>query len=393
MMGKKPSIISLLFLSAFSTLPGVLFTPAFPAIKRELGISTSLTQMTMTIFLLGYALGNLPYGPTANRFGRKPTLLAGITIAFLGSIIVAMVSRVASIDLLLLGRFLMGFGASVGIKIATTMIGDAFSESEARHVTPQIVLTFAIVPGLAIFIGGILTQYLGWQSCLYFLVAYCLFQFFISINLPETAPKLDRHALNLKIIGEKYGKELKSPIVMAMALMLGLGTSYVYLFAAESPFIGIQYLGLTPQLFGMLNFIPSIGMAAGSFFSRIIATKHTGFTVLKWGIGIICISSLVMVFLFGFGMISTYTLFAPISLIYFGLSLVFSNALAIGISHAKDKSAASSVLNFINILVSVILLSVLSMFSTHHFIRMPLLFTTAGILLVSCLIPIRKRSQ
>src|SRR5262245_6449862 len=101
----------ILLLTSFASILAVLFTPAFPVIAKELEISSSMTQLTMTIYLIGYALGNLPYGPFANRFGRKPTLLLGISIAIIGSVMVAIVPFIPSLVLLMAGRFIMGFGA------------------------------------------------------------------------------------------------------------------------------------------------------------------------------------------------------------------------------------------------------------------------------------------
>ena len=375
----KPSLLSLLLLTAFATILAVLFTPAFPEITKALKISPSMTQLTMTVFLIGYAIGNLPYGPLANRFGPKPTLLVGISIAFIGSVIVA---TIPSLPLLMGGRFLMGLGGSVGIKIATTMIGDVFSEQEARKITPYIVLSFAVVPAIAIFIGGILTERLGWESCLYFIVFYCIFQYLICLPLPETAKKLDPKALNYADIGEKYLQKTKNKTVMLCAFILGFGTSFVYLFASEAPFIGIQHLRLSPEHFGSLNFIPSIGMVAGSLVARYGAEKHSATTVLRWGTIITVLSAFVMMLLFWKGHISSYTLFFPMIFIYFGLSLIFSNALAIGISHAKDKGTASAVLNFFNILVSVLLLGALGAFPSHHLMTMPVLFVISGVILL-----------
>lgn len=377
----KPSLPLLLMLTVFASILAVLFTPAFPAIAKELEISSSMTQMTMTIFLIGYALGNLPYGPLANRYGRKYTLLLGISIALIGSVMVAAVPFIPSLVLLMSGRFLMGFGGCVGLKIATTMIGDAYDERESRKVTPYIILSFAIVPAIAIFIGGILTQKFGWESCLYFLVGYCILQLLVCLPMRETAKGLDLDALNWKKIGEKYVKKAKNKTVMLSALSLGLGTSYVYLFAAEAPFIGIQHLGMSPDIFGSMNFIPSLGMVVGGIIARLCADKYSAKGMLKTGACLILIGSLAMLLPFLGGWISIYTLFLPMPLIYLGLAFIFANALALGISHAKDKSTASAVLNFFNILVAVLILSFLGSFSDHSLVVMPLLFTLSSLLL------------
>src|SRR5215471_11711867 len=86
LLGKEPHIVSLMLLSAFAGMGAILMTPALPQIAKYFNISTGTSQLTVTSFLLGYALGQLIYGPIANKFGRKPAFFLGIAIATLGSI-------------------------------------------------------------------------------------------------------------------------------------------------------------------------------------------------------------------------------------------------------------------------------------------------------------------
>src|SRR3990167_10634613 len=83
---KKPHLLTLMFLSAFASMGAVLMMPALPEISAHFGTHTSTTQLTVTCFLLGYAVGQLIYGPLANRYGRKKAIYIGIVIATLGSI-------------------------------------------------------------------------------------------------------------------------------------------------------------------------------------------------------------------------------------------------------------------------------------------------------------------
>jgi MFS family permease len=81
-MPPKPQFLTLLLLVSFGSVGAVLFTPALPAIQQFFQVTVGQAQLTMTSYLLGYALGQLPYGPLANGIGRKKTLYIGIPFPF-----------------------------------------------------------------------------------------------------------------------------------------------------------------------------------------------------------------------------------------------------------------------------------------------------------------------
>ncbi|MBS0622270.1 MAG: MFS transporter [Verrucomicrobia bacterium] len=105
MTKRKPSLFPLLLLISFASVFAALFTPALPQMAASMGVSNQTAQLTMTVFLVGYALGYLPYGPLANRWGRKPTLYLGIFIAILGCLLAVVAATYRSFGMLLFARF------------------------------------------------------------------------------------------------------------------------------------------------------------------------------------------------------------------------------------------------------------------------------------------------
>ena len=155
---KEPHIITLTLLSAFAAMGAILMTPALPQIAKYFNISIGLSQLTITSFLLGYAIGQLFYGPLANRFGRKPAVFIGIALATVGSLFSILSSPVESFHLLILGRFLEAVGASAGLVISFTIINDFYYPKQIRRIMGILLFTFAIMPGLGIAIGGIICR-------------------------------------------------------------------------------------------------------------------------------------------------------------------------------------------------------------------------------------------
>ena len=101
---RPPSLISLLVIIAFASVNSLFYTPGMPAIQQFFGVSESDVKMTMTVFLVGYAISQLIYGPVANRFGRKPALYIGIAVTLVGNLLCALSGLSGSFALLLWGR-------------------------------------------------------------------------------------------------------------------------------------------------------------------------------------------------------------------------------------------------------------------------------------------------
>ncbi len=382
LQNREPSLLILILLACFASVSAVLFTPALPEIASTLGVSPAEAQLTITVFLIGYALGVLPYGPLSNRYGRKPAIFMGISLAIFGNFLIILVVHFPFLWLLVLGRLLVALGSSVGLKIAFTIVGDAYQHEKATKKISYLMLSFAIVPALAIGTGGFLTEHFGWESCFYFLTVYSIVLLLLSFFLPETCPERDKHALKIKSITEGYVSNFKNRKLVLCSLLMGCGTAVIYLFAAEAPFIGINQIGLSAAQYGLSNFIPPIGIIIGSILANFLAGKKDPLWILLVGISIASALSVVMLLFFFFGTINIWTLFIPMPLIYIGESLVFANASSLVMSHAKNKSYASSIMNFINMGMSVCVLLIFESIPTKMSYMMPLIFVVSTLVML-----------
>jgi len=350
----KPQLPILLILVCFGSVGAVLFTPALPDIQRFFEVSVGQTQMTITLYLLGYAFGQLIYGPIANRFGRKSALYVGIPLSIVGSLLCAFSAPLHSFPLLVIARFIQACGATSGLKVSFTMVADAYDQVKSTKIISYFLVAFAIMPGVATMIGGFLTQLFSWQSCFYFLALFGLFALWLSSRLPETAHTGKPTPISMRSIIEGYRLKLKNQRLILSALIMGSGTAAIYLFAAKAPFVGISLLGLSPEMFGLFNLVPPIGMILGSLISGRLAGRFPLLNILLGGIAFTFICSMVMLIPFLDGHPSVWSLFIPIGFIYIGEAVVFANVSAFGLATAKDKSNASAMLNFINILGAVL---------------------------------------
>jgi len=333
---------------SFASVNAVLFTPALPAIANYFAISTSKAQLTISWFLVGYAIGQLLYGPISNRYGRKPALYAGILLQIWSSFLCAFAGIIHIYFVLVLGRFFLALGAGVGLKMTFTLVNETHDHNHANQKLSYLLLAFAITPGLSVTLGGLLSKHFGWESTFYASAVYGILLLFLIAQLPETKSHLDHHALQLKHLSQSYLTQFKNLQLLAGGLLMGGGTCFVYIFAALAPFIAMNISHMSAANYGIANLLPPIGLILGSIASAQLAHKIQPELTIKIGIIISMIGSVIML-IFAVAQVSTLVLlFTPMIICYFGTSLIFANASSIAMRNVSDKAHGSAVMSFVN---------------------------------------------
>lgn len=379
-----------MFLSAFASMGAVLMMPALPEISAHFEIHTSTTQLAVTCFLLGFALGHLFYGPLANRYGRKKAIYIGIIIATIGSIFSIVSSPLDSFHLLVLGRFLEAMGASAGLAVSIAMINDFYFEEDARRIMGLLMLAFAIIPGIAVAIGGALVQFLHWQSCFYFLLLYGLVLIYPASLLPETHLIRDINALKRRYLFQNYWKQIQNKKLMGFAVMSGLSSACIYVFGAEGPFIGIHLLHIQPAIYGMLALTPYIGALVGSLIV-VRLSKLNPLRVIKIAFCFEITASLVMLILFIFHFISLTAMLIPMGFFCIGHPIIAATTISLSMQQTNDKSNGSAIVNFASMCMPVSMTLLLSIIHSQNAVVMPVIFLISLILMASTfLFTIRK---
>ncbi len=387
---REPHLVSLIILSAFASMGAVLITPALPEMVHYFHISEGYAQLTVALFLIGYATGQLIYGPLANRFGRKPAFYTGIVIATIGSIVSILSAPEHSFRLMLVGRLLEALGSSAGLVTSFTIISDFYYPKEARKITSYMMMAFAIVPGVALFLGGIISQYLHWEVCFYFLLGYGLVLFYPAYMLPETLQHKDFNAVKIKRIRRSYFEVFTNKVLITYSLLFGLSCMLPYVFSADGPFIGIHMLGLSTGSYGMIALIPTLGMLIGSIFSAKLTKHFSANRLIAFGALLELCAAVVMLVLFVMGVITSLSLFIPMFFIFTGHAFVSGNGTSSAMYFAIDKANGSAVMSFIGVGMPVVGTLVLALLNVQSAVIMPIIFTCAIVLLLLLLFTVRK---
>lgn len=235
-------------LTAFAPMSIDMYLPALPTLQHVLNTDASHLQLTLASFFLAFAIGQLFYGPLADRFGRKPPLYASLSLFILASLGCAMAT---SVDMLIALRFFQAFGACAGVVIARAIVRDSFVTKDAAKMYAAMMLVMGVAPMVAPILGGQLLVHFGWHAIFIALVIYGGIVFIaMHRSLPETLALPLRQPLVLSRIVRTYGFLLAEHRYRGFAFASGLSMAGLYSFIAASPFVFIDYFKVSSEHFG-----------------------------------------------------------------------------------------------------------------------------------------------
>jgi len=353
MTEKKPRLLFLIILISYASMGALVYTPSLPHLARYFGISPGTAQRTLSIYLVGYLVGQLIFPPLKSRYGRKPALYTGISISFVGIILCILSGHTHSFSLMMVGRFVAAAGASGPFVTTFTIINDVYHGSEARRVLAYVTSSFAFLPALGIVLGGFLTQYLGWVSVFYFLLVWGVVALLAAYALPETAPSLDLEALKPRRIVRWYVQGFSHPLLVIYGVIVGLNSALYYSYASEAPFIAAHSLGLTSDQYSLFSLICSGALLIGTVMAGKLSHLTSARGAVKIGTTISAFFAVCFFFLFLFGVVTWWSLFIPPAFIFMGFCFSFASAVTLSTSQIDDKPTASAVMGFLNLSVIV----------------------------------------
>jgi len=369
----------------FGNFLALLVTPALPGMTRAFDVSVSGGSWVMSLFLLGYAFGQLPYGPLAKRFGRKGALTIGSSLAVIGSLL-AWIAPTFSV--LCIARILQALGAGVGLKITVTIVSDLYSGEAAARMMSILAMAFGAIPALATALGGFITLWFGWRTCFLFLAVYSGALWMCTRLLPETAPEIDKQALHLKKILSGYVAQFRNASLVLYAILAGLTAASMYIFATLSPYIGIDRIGLRPDTYGFLAMTPWFGLMIGAWIGRCLSGRNVHLVMLA-GIVVYLLSTFAFAFFFLRGELSIWILFAPAIAIYLGNTWIWARAFTQAMEGVQDKSNAAAVMQFLNIGTATAGTFIIDLFSPANLLLLPICLGIIAIFLVGIWLTLR----
>lgn len=241
-------ILILGLLSMLTPLAIDMYLPGMPMIAKEFGVSPGQVQMTLSVYVLGFAIGQLFYGPMADSLGRKPVIFWGV---FVFAIVAAACAMAQNIEQLVNMRFLHGLSAAAASVVINALLRDMFTKDEFSRMMSFVMLVMTVGPLLAPMLGGVLMQLFDWQAIFWAmslcaLVAAVLVGFFIQ----ETLPKERRQRFRLRTSLGNFATLFRHKRVLGYMLASGFSFAGMFSFLTAGPFVYIDLNGVSPQNFG-----------------------------------------------------------------------------------------------------------------------------------------------
>lgn len=248
-------VVILSLMVAFGPLSIDMYLPALPQITADLGATASQLQLTIGIFLGGFSTGVLFYGPLSDRFGRRRILLIGITLYLLASVGCLLAT---SAPQLIFWRLVQGLGGAAASVLARAIVRDVFPIGQAASMLSWMHLTTMIATLLAPLAGSYLLVFFGWRIIFGGLILIALTVLAaICLRVPETLPPQAR-ATSVMNAFLAYRKVLGNSRSMGFILSMGLCFGGMFVYLTATPFVFINYFGMTPQQYAWL-FAMNIG--------------------------------------------------------------------------------------------------------------------------------------
>lgn len=303
-----------------------LYTPSLPSIAADFSSSIKKIQLTLSVFMLGFSLSHLFYGPLSDRIGRRKPLLLGVGVSISGSLVCYLAPDP---NILIFGRFIQGFGIgccnSVGRSLARDVVSSRLLARLGSYVGMVSIVFLAMSPAL----GGYIESFWGWRANFLFLIVFASALWLLLFAcLKETHANPDKSATKFRVMKQNYKRLLLSRTFMGYTLCACFAGAGIIAWLTIAPFLLQEKMGLTSIQFGWLACV----MASGIFMSGLINSM----SVMRYGIALMVLCGIILMLLAGallmyfviIDNVTVSTIMLPVGIFSMGGGFTFINAFA-----------------------------------------------------------------
>ena len=262
-------ITTLVLLLGIQPITTDLYLPALPNLQQDLGASVAATQLTLSALIISFGVAQLLCGPWADRFGRRPVLLAGLLLYTLASVLAALAP---SIEWLIGWRALQGAAMAASVTCGRSIVRDLYEPQQGARMLSRGLGLIAFASPL---LGGAIVQGFDWPAAL---LAPALFGAgslaFIALRFRETIPQRNREATRLAPLLRNWALIVAYPTFRAYTLLLRMTYAGLFTLLAASSFVYIGVLGLSRLVCGAVLASFSLFYVSGTVLCRKLLGRY-----------------------------------------------------------------------------------------------------------------------
>ncbi|MFC7244601.1 multidrug effflux MFS transporter [Catellatospora aurea] len=269
---RRTLILVLGSMSAFGALSFDMYLPAFPTIAADLRVSPAAVQLTLTVALIGIALGQFVMGPLSDRWGRRRPIIAGTVLFFVSSLLITLAPTIEVMTAL---RLVQGFAGGIGIAISRAVVRDLYSGAEASRFFSRLTLVFGVAPVIAPTIGAAVLEFTSWRGVFALLALYGLVMVVVGWRfLPETLPAERRRTGGLAEVGSGFKVLAADRRFWGYTAAQGLTFAGMFAYLSSGSFVLQEVYGVSAQAYGLIFGLNALGLVAvGQLNARLVGRR------------------------------------------------------------------------------------------------------------------------
>jgi len=332
----------LALLTSFGPLSVDLYLPSMPFIGRALDAPPAQVQLTVTLYLAGYAIGQFIYGPISDRLGRTPILISSFVI-YVAAALVCLLAP--TIEVLISARVVQALGVSGALVVARAVVRDLYEGVRAGHQLSKMSMLMGLAPIIGPLVGGTLQTFFGWRANFAFLaVIGTVTGFLVWRFLPET--RAGRAGAPLTDLLRSYRRIARHPAFLTNTAVGAIGFSGLFAWIVASPFVLQELFGLSAIGYALAYAVSCSGFLVGGILATRIVLRLGLDRTAGLGAGALALA--------GIGMLIAAAGWSPapmmtvsMALYLFGLGLLVSQMVAAALTpFPEDAGAASALIGF-----------------------------------------------
>lgn len=330
---------------AFGPLSIDMYLPSLPTLGEVFGASEARVQLTLSAYLLGLAVGQLIYGPLADRLGRRRPLMFGIALFTVASVGCALAS---SIDALIALRALQALGGAAGMVMVRAVVRDLFSAQGGARMYSMLMLVMGVAPILAPALGGQVLVWMGWRWIFGALALMGLICFIaVALRLSETLPEGVMRANRARPIGRvasDYRRVLTHPQFFFCVLTGASSLAALFAYISASPFVLIDLLGIQPAAYGLWFGLNAAAFILGSQVNARLLRHRRPEQILPWTVGAFTVATLLMLAVSASALFGLFSFMASMAIVLFTVGCTLANTTALALQPFVYEAGAASAL-------------------------------------------------